>query len=277
MISQGRTALAWSCRRGEIQYTAKLLELGADPNLGDGGLDGSPPLHLAIRGGHYPCVSILLDHGADIFEADSLSKMKHILLILVASCAVEEVDSLYLSCLDRLLKAGLDINACDVQNMNALIWSVWADNFHFAEWVLARGGNYLQVNYVNYTLLHLAALRASVKTLQVLSKHSLAGLRLDAELDDGTTPLDVVERRTNVSSEWIAAWEDLVQSIIAADLARASKADVGVMVEEFSNAGTNGVVLNEGGEELTKNDGNASEEDDELTDFHDANEYIDGL
>lgn len=182
------------------------------------------------------CLFTLLDHGIDIFAADSSSEAKHSLLILVAMSECEndnvfckpvlqwnnqncKTQPIYLSFIDRLLQAGLDINACDIQNMNALLWAVWRNNVHIIDLLLCRGANYLQINSVNYTILHLAACRGSIETLRVLRTHSLAGLRMDAELEDGTTPLDIAVGRKNLSNEWIVAWDALVQSIIAADLA----------------------------------------------------------
>lgn len=294
----GYTALAWSCRRGEHHFTTKLLELGANPDLGGYGVDGNPPLHRAIVGAHVSCFFTLLDYGANIFLADSISKMNRTLLILI-SMGIYANDNVFckplppsrmdasknhsphcnVSWIESILQAGLDINACDAQGMNALLWAVRMNNLHIADLLLRSGANYLQKNTFEYTILHVAAHFGSIDMLSVLKKHKLVGLRLDAELANGTTALDLVGARKDVSDQWIAVWDELVQGIIAADLELEGESRNGGLGEEgLEMDGNVGIIKGEEvliiGDKHAYDDKEGEEgEDDDLV-FHDANESI---
>lgn len=104
------------------------------------------------------------------------------------------------SCLGRLLLAGVDIDAIDSQYMTALLWAITSDNSYVIDFLLGRGANYLLAAN-GLTTLHFASLTGGIETLRVLRRHGLRRVEVNAESLPGFTPLDLAERRANVSRE----------------------------------------------------------------------------
>jgi len=245
------------------------------------------PLQRAIVAGNVSCFFTLLDYGANIHLANSIDKAGRTLLIRMAQylhksddiyckplaqSAVDTSKSLLLGTetwIEKILRFGLDINACDSQGMNALLWAVRSNKFHVADHLLRSGADYLQKNIFDSTILHLVAQYGSSEMLSILKKHNLTGLRLDAELPDGTTATDLGMARKNVSERWFSCWHELVQSIIAADLEVEQNGLESGFSEESFELGSGAM---DGAEEfLIEN--KAQEEDGDLL-FHDAEEFI---
>lgn len=62
----GRTLLSWASYCGDLAAATKLLQLGANLNIGDEVLR---PLPSAISGSHVSCALQLIEYGAEMFES----------------------------------------------------------------------------------------------------------------------------------------------------------------------------------------------------------------
>lgn len=190
--SRGRTPLAWAACQGKVEVVRKLLQRGADPNIAD--LEGNTPLHLATWLGGY----------------------------------------LGVHCLDSLLQGGAKIDACNVYGQTALNHTIHYDRPEPMKFLLENGAEHCYVDENRENLLHKAARYGS---LPILSTMRQVGLhRLDTELVDeyGWTAMRLAERRRDHNarwseqfhrpedehpSKWFHAFEDLLDSIRAADIA----------------------------------------------------------
>lgn len=69
--ANGRTVLSWASERGDHYTVARLLPLGADPDVPD--CEGKSPLHRSLHARSVNCMRLLLDAKADIEAKDHLS------------------------------------------------------------------------------------------------------------------------------------------------------------------------------------------------------------
>ncbi|KAL1962468.1 hypothetical protein VTN77DRAFT_9669 [Rasamsonia byssochlamydoides] len=109
-----------------------LLEKGADPNL-CGGRGGSPLLAACFQG-DLPCVTLLLDHGADSnFESIENTKGN---LDFYRSCLSAACRSRDIRIIQLLLNHGADINS-----PRALAAATWAGDINIMRLLLERGAD----------------------------------------------------------------------------------------------------------------------------------------
>ncbi len=226
---EGRSALWFAVRNRSLTDVRKLLEQGADPNIGD------PPLWVAEGQSSYDITKLLLDHGAspdpdlipayrdgwlpwnreiwsgDSFAIDRLlirsgisinhqaSKGETILMYLSSSW---DMDS-GLQRLKQLISFGADLEITDEEGETAIMYAVTGacpEAFRF----LAGAGARLDLKTVRgSTILHLAVARTSgiykcdrVKELcEEMHDADLTSVGLDARDEDGNTAYDLLRIR----------------------------------------------------------------------------------
>uniref|UniRef100_A0A0G4HX42 Uncharacterized protein n=1 Tax=Chromera velia CCMP2878 TaxID=1169474 RepID=A0A0G4HX42_9ALVE len=141
-------------------------------------MDGWTPLHLAVREGVTPLVSLLLEKGAEI---DAKGKWGRLPLALAALNGHTSTASL-------LLKSGADVNARDNEGETALHLSVSRGHLGTLSLLLERGADLTATNESGWTALHSAALNHQPTAASVLLKR---GADVDARDKHGRTPLHV--------------------------------------------------------------------------------------
>ena len=169
-----------------------LLQRGADPNIGD--YDGNGPLHLAVTAG---------------------------------GC-------LHVQCLDLLLRGGANVDARDTLGDTALNDSIYNDEPNSMKFLLDSGANYFTLNINGQSLLHEAAEYGSLSILSAMLQAGLHGLNIDLVNKWGETAMECAKWRRDFNVEWsewsgelrdkdplewFRAFEDLLDSIRAADAA----------------------------------------------------------
>lgn len=100
---------------------------------------------------------------------------------------------------------------------SALFTALTAKDPTFADCLLKEGADY-QIHAKIGNILHVAALYSNVACLQVLRSHKLHGLRIDTRNASGQTALDRAESRTDVDDKWLMVWQELIHSVMDADL-----------------------------------------------------------
>lgn len=98
------------------------------------------------------------------------------------------------------------------------MYAVRSSNHRIANKLLQRGAHFHILSNDGYSMIHLAARDADVETLRMLHSHKLRGLKIDQKAKDGNTALDYAEKRTDVGSKWVVAWEELIRSILQAEM-----------------------------------------------------------
>jgi uncharacterized protein len=164
------TALMFAVRRGHMDATRTLLELGA--NVNDTTADGTGTLAVAIINGHWELAALLVERGADVNAAGQGWTPLHQLArsrapnigVLPPPVATGRLSSFELAKL--LVARGADINARATKNMN--------------------DGYRLFMSRIGATPLLMAAKGVDVELLRLLLAHGADPLAPNAA---GTTPL----------------------------------------------------------------------------------------
>ncbi|CAM9208650.1 unnamed protein product [Ascophyllum nodosum] len=121
LLTSQNSPLHLACAIGHLEVVKQLLSKGAPVNSGNS--YGNAPIHGALIRGHREIVELLLEKGADARWTNN--KDSTLLHFLVYS-SMEDGDSQAIG--RKLIKAGVNVDAKDIDGMTAL---------H----VVARGGN----------------------------------------------------------------------------------------------------------------------------------------
>ena len=160
MINQldadGRTILSWASERGDHCTVARLLPLGADPDLPD--RDGQSPLHRSVRAKSVHSMRLLLDAKADI-EAKAYLGWTPLMVSAL------ERDSSFIK---LLVSHGADVCASNQIGNTPLHIAVNRDGIEKIRYLLQVGADIGAKNLGGRTMLDLAVIRNSHKALRLL-------------------------------------------------------------------------------------------------------------
>ena len=161
-----------------------LLEAGADPN--QHGINDYTALHLAAARGDLRAVEILLAHGADPNEITRIDDMETPLEVAAAAGHPHIVDRLKplttrldwdraakegdIRTLDRMLKAGYDIDKSDGYSQTALMRAAHSGQRDTVEWLIAQGAELDHAAKFGLSALMLAVLAGHPQIARLLAK-----------------------------------------------------------------------------------------------------------
>lgn len=232
----GRSALWYAVKHNRVNYVRKLLEQGANPNIGD------PPIWEAVQGPPiYAIMEALLDRGAilnpftrygrllwpksffedkEILALDKLL-IKHGIDINHGDyCGVTVLMELArgnVACrLEQLIKHGADIEIADQEGKTAIMHAVESSSLEGFD-VLARAGARLDLKTITgSTILHFVikneqmgirwARRERGGLCEAISNADLTKLDLDAKDEDGNRAFDLLRIRNGPQ------WEEYCRS-----------------------------------------------------------------
>ena len=199
----GRTVLSWASERGDHYTVARLLPLGADPDVPDN--EGKSPLHRSLYAKSVNCMRLLLDAKAKIEAKDYLNwtplmlsawkrKSSFMKLLLRRGANIHASDRngstpLHLAVkndrvenVEHLLQTGADINAETSDGMTVLGTAI-AFNSHKTLGLLLEASGLYRFKMPTKTpeVIILGAVNGDKETLMML--HEANVLRLDSEDD----------------------------------------------------------------------------------------------
>ena len=243
--SSGLTALAWAIRRGDRTASKILINAGADTNVKS--KSGDSALHFAARSSDLECVDLLLKAGADPRQqngmgdsilhskgytgtfnavvvqrlidagADPNAKNQYGASPLHASAAYNGVESA-----ETLIRNGANINHMDDDGDSILLQSVFNTADDVTHLLLSRGASYTCWDSMGNSILHLAALSGSSRTIEILHNAKLHGVDPDAVNRQGQTVLQAALARKSKPDDFLQKLQELLADIRIrnADLSR---------------------------------------------------------
>jgi ankyrin repeat protein len=236
--AMGRTPLAWAAARGDTRSIVTLLSHGADPNITDIQLSG--PLSNAAAQGHTVTVRLLLEAGAqtDLHHRSGEKKGSPL------NCAARNAKDVML--LKNLLDFGADVDASGNDGKTALAHAARTDNASFAMLLLEYGADInsescdgstpltTAITYNSHNvlslfldrwheystcprlqgpnLLHIAALHADCRTLQILAAADHLKRKYDKQYTVGDFN-NCLKKRPDWSDDLAAEFDNLLNVI----------------------------------------------------------------
>jgi ankyrin repeat protein/CRP-like cAMP-binding protein len=193
----GRTALHAASAKGVTISVKYLLERRADVNCLDN--FGVTPLFEAVRNGHEEVARLLFKHGGNLGLTDANHTVLDIKKQMDAgslSCLVASRDDA--EHLDRLLRYGLNPNACDYDGRTGLHIAAALGNHSIMEVFLKYGANPSSLDYFGRTPL-LEAVRAQQEPCCRLLMSKGGELGLLASLEDRKESCGTPRRRLSIN------------------------------------------------------------------------------
>ena len=263
--ADGRTPLSWAAARGDSKSVEALLRHGASPNMPD--RLGQGPLRQAMKAHDSSCTRLLLAYGAAVDQRDNwkqtplLSAMYYTDSVALATPLLEAgaqvnvrdsrghtplMEAVFGNKPDAvrlLLNHGADPNCTNLAGFAALHQGV-RYNCHKALTVLLEVGvDHTVHDKKKRTVLHWAAQYADLETLGLLRCERLHGLHADDQCENGLVAIDIAENRRDqelargpeyntVVSEWIAAFSNLLESLMAFQTPKSAISYTGSVVSE---------------------------------------------
>jgi ankyrin repeat protein len=169
-------ALVW---QEDPECAFVVMDAGVD--LYNRDLDGFLPLHHAVCFNRLPVVAKMLDMGVDI-ESRSTSHGETGLLMAARRNLGDMVR--------LLVERGADLEARDIHRYTPLLRAVDSSSHVTLQLLLDAQTDHRVVTALGKTLLHVAASRANLETLQMLSTVPLAGVDEDAVDSQNMTTMD---------------------------------------------------------------------------------------
>ncbi|MCU0370019.1 MAG: ankyrin repeat domain-containing protein [Bacteroidales bacterium] len=168
------TPLNLAAERSQVEIAALLLNMGADPTIGD--RENSQPVHLAAISGCIPILDMLLKKGVDIDTRD-INLMTP--LLFAASRGQAEM-------IRHLVDLGADVKARNITGMTALHMATISGNADILALLVEKGAQVNSRNEEDITPLHSAASYGKTEAVKFLVEH---GADVKAETRRGEQPL----------------------------------------------------------------------------------------
>ena len=243
--ADGRTPLSWAAARGDSKSVELLLRNGASPNTPD--RIGQGPLRQSLKASDAECLQLLLDHGAEVDQTDDWKQTCLLAAhyypnpvsftgpLLKAGAQVnircsqgrfplmEAVSKNNVAAVKLLLDYEADVNCANNAGATALHEGVRHNSHEALTFFLDSGVDHTLRDAKGRTVLHYAAQYADLKTLNILHRERLFGLKADDQDIFHSTPVSIAENRQKeeeargvaiVCLEWIATFTDLLESLL---------------------------------------------------------------
>ena len=245
--AQGRSALWWAARRGDLSAMTLLIAANADVNIKSN--SGQPLLDAAIRSGNEACAWLLLD----IENIDSTYSYSNGWTTLHSCC----YSGFSVPFLKGLIHKGAIIDQAFDNGATALYWAIQLGRNDLVRTLISRGANidaigfneetplstaiefqnaqclqlllahqadYRRVIHVDETLLHYAAIFADPDCLRILHSFKLHDIDVHArttgfkdypnnEKIKGRTAMEIAMEREDFIPEWREMFRQLVIEI----------------------------------------------------------------
>ena len=138
--NKGETPLLAATENGKHECIKRLVELGADVNLSNN--DNHPPLIILAKKAFHSCLEFIIQSGANVNIQDHMKRTA----LIEAACKKDHTG------IQILLDSGADVNHCTDNNLNALMFAAWCDQWRPSKGtlcvkILLKGGAH--VNKIN--------------------------------------------------------------------------------------------------------------------------------
>jgi ankyrin repeat protein len=168
------TPMNLAAERGQLEVAALLLQMGADPTIGD--RENSQPIHLAAISGSIPIVDLLLEKGVDVDTRD-INQMTP--LLFAASRSQVEMSI-------HLVERGADVKAKSITGLTAMHMASITGKMDLVRMLVSHGARINVASDQGFTPLHSAASYGRTEMVKYLVEN---GADIHAETDDGEQPL----------------------------------------------------------------------------------------
>ena len=171
----GNTALCAAAGAGKRRCIEILLRRGATVNVAN--LKESPPLHMAIAGGHWDITEMLLKEGAGLEQTDGKGRTPLMISALEGHAGV----------LELLINKQALVDALDYDGLSALGWACLKARVQTVSSLLEQGADVNHPDKSGRTPLDLAAYKGDPEVVQILLDR---GAQMEHVDHSGMRPLD---------------------------------------------------------------------------------------
>ena len=168
------TPLNLAAEQNQTEVARLLLEMGADPTLGDN--ENSQPIHLAAVSGSVSIAELLLSKGIDIDSRD-INDMTP--LLFAASRGKLEM-------VQFLISRGANVKATTINGFSALQMAAISGNLDLVKMLVSNGASINSRTDLGFTPLHSAASFGRTEVVKYLVDK---GADINAENQEGEQPL----------------------------------------------------------------------------------------
>jgi uncharacterized protein len=236
--SHGMAALSWAAARADKHSLQLLLSYGANPNIPDS--QGYLPLHWACEAENPSCILPLLEAGADMTAQDAWGDTPFTTIMPHQQIAEEyllpflergvDVDSrghanrsvVAQACifnrpqgLALLLSYGADVNYCDCNGLPPIFHAVRYRSYEALTALMSRKSeiNFHIVSKAKETILHVAAIWADAKILDLLREAEIGPIETEIRNMDGFSAEDLMAQNEGALVETVVAFEKLMKAL----------------------------------------------------------------
>lgn len=237
--SHGMTALSWAAARADKHSLQLLLSYGANPNIPDS--QGYVPLHWACEAENPSCILPLLKAGADMAVQDAWGDTPFTTImpyqqiteeyllpflergvdvnsrghadrsVVAQACIFNRPQGLAL-----LLSYSADLNYCDFDGLPPIFHAVRYRSYEALTVLLSRKSeiNFHIVSKAKETILHVAAIWADARILDLLREAEIGPIEIQIRNLDGFSAEDLMAQNDGAILETVVAFEKLMKAVL---------------------------------------------------------------